>query len=312
MGEYSYKFKEYEDVLKKIEEAAIPVTKLRKNNPKFGAQELKDKLGDKLSMASRIISLTNACIEAKELLKKLQGHNFDLRGKVADLSTSAVKKLTDSMHDNQSLIMEKIDEVKQSAVVQDENFNNRTFADIVGENKKAFVLPMKQVMKEIEEEDDRKKNIVIHGLDLDPAIPDQDEQEKKLKKTADECILEALRHEASVEHLTIMGKVGKSGRAPPVLVKMKFSEDARLVLKNASRLSKVKELRRVYITPDLTRVEREEQKKLRDVLKAKIMEFPDQHWVIRQGSVYFKGNHTRRLRLDSKDDGKELDRSFNY
>ena len=168
------------------------------------------------------------------------------------------------------------------------------------------------VMKEIEEEDDRKKNVVIHGLDLNPTISDQDEQEKKLKKIADECILEVLRSEANVEHLTILGKVGKSDRAPPILVKMKFSEDARLVLKNASRLSKVKDLRRVYITPDLTRVEREEQKKLRDDLKAKIMEFPDRHWVIRQGSVSSKGNHTPRPRLDSTDDGKELDRSFNY
>ena len=101
----------------KIEEATRSVIKLKKTNSKLGPQELKDKLGDKLSMASQIISLTNACIEAKELLRKLHGHNFDLRRKVAYLSTSAVKKVTDAMQENQSVIVAKIDEVKEKAVV---------------------------------------------------------------------------------------------------------------------------------------------------------------------------------------------------
>ena len=65
---------------------------------RLSSAELKDKLGDKINMSSVIVMLANACLNVESLMKKMQGHNFELRGKVADLSISAVKKLTDEMH----------------------------------------------------------------------------------------------------------------------------------------------------------------------------------------------------------------------
>ena len=57
-------FQEYENIMKKIEDATQSMMKLKKENKRLGPQELKDKLGDKLSMATVIVNLTNACISA--------------------------------------------------------------------------------------------------------------------------------------------------------------------------------------------------------------------------------------------------------
>ncbi len=118
--------------------------------------------------------------------------------------------------------------------------------------------------------------------------------------------------DGDIVNFKIMGKVGNSGRAPPVLVTMKCSDEARLVVKHAGRLSKVKELRRVYVTPDLSKEERDKRIKLKDEIKEKIKEFPEQHWVIRQGTVSSIGKHTPREKLDSEDEGKEADGWYCY
>ena len=316
MPGYDYNFMEVEDTIKKIEDVTKAVMKCRKGDNKLGPQELKDKLGDKLSMASLIIDFTNVCLDAKELLSKMHGHNFELRGKVADLSSSAMKKMAEEMRDNQSEIITEIDEMKKKVVTNNNNpADKKTFADIVGDNKTAFVLPMKQALKQIEEEDSRARKVVVHGLDIDHSIP-HEQQEEKLQACAVNCLAEILSDEPDCDIVDLkfnfMGKIGNSGRAPPVLVTMKDSNEAHLVVKNAWRLSRVKELRRVYITPDLSKEDREKRKQLKEDLKKKIVEFPEQHWVIRQGAVSSKGKHTPSERLDSEDEGKEMDRSFCY
>ena len=49
-----------------------------------------------------------------------------------------------------------------------------------------------------------------------------------------------------------------------------------------SYLSKVKDIRRVYVTPDLNEEERDKRRKLKEDFIAKIKE---QRWVIRHGAV---------------------------
>ena len=93
---------------------------------------------------------------------------------------------------------------------------------------------------------------------------------------------------------------------------MKESRSAHLVVKNAWRLSRIRELRQVYIKPDLNKDDREKQKRLRGELVKKIAQFPEQHWVVKQGVVTSMGKHTMAKKLDSEDEGKELDRSYCY
>ena len=79
------------------------------------------------------------------------------------------------MDRNKSEIMKEIGDTVKENVGLDKS-TQRSFADILGTNKEALVLPMKQAIKEIEKEDDRKKNVVITGLDLNPAVTDSKEQ----------------------------------------------------------------------------------------------------------------------------------------
>ncbi|KAL5251684.1 hypothetical protein ACHWQZ_G014729 [Mnemiopsis leidyi] len=105
-------FQEYENVMKKIEDATKTMMQLRKENKKLGRQELKDKVGDKLNMATTITSLTNACISESYLLRRLSSQNFDIPSRAVDLSSSALKLLTDEMRCNQIEMKEEITSVK--------------------------------------------------------------------------------------------------------------------------------------------------------------------------------------------------------
>ena len=176
-------------------------------------------------------------------------------------------------------------------------------------------------MRQMKEDDLRARNVVIHGLDIKPGTPKENLAEH-VKKMAHEVINDInvdLEFEEPVydepEELAVLGKISMSGRAPPVLVRMKDSRQAKLVLSKAHKLSKMHQLRRVYITPDLDKEEREKRRELKDVMKKKIAEFPQEHWVIRSGTVTSIGKHTpidkSQLKEDLQED-KSLDRSFNY
>ena len=313
--------KDYEEVIRKINEATKPVLlKCRKGEKgNLGPADIKDKLGDKLAMAGVITSLTNACLRAEELLHSMHGQNFALRGKVADLSSSALKKITEEMKGNHEKVMNEMEEVKKNFTdcAKSSLLTDKTFAEIVGDSKVALVKPMREAMKEVKKEDERTKNVIIRGLDIDFSVAPE-MQEEKVKSNARDC-LSKIRSvndsEKSLDEVVIgmkmLGKIGTSGKAPPVLVNMVSSFEAEQVLKFTSRLSKVHLLRKVYVTPDMTLEEREKQKKLVEALKRKIEEFPEEHWVIRNGLITSKGKFSPPD-IDSSDEGQDLEKSFQY
>ena len=137
---------------------------------------------------------------------------------------------------------------------------------------------MKQALKQIEKEDERANNVVVHGLDIDPSVPNE-EQDKNLKMYAEACVNEIVKSDVEfcIVSQKILGKVGESGRAPPILIKLRSSIEAQYVIKNGSRLSKVKDFRRVFVTPDLSKDDRDKRRRAYEDLKKKITEFPEEH-----------------------------------
>ena len=302
MPGHDYKFKDFEDLIKKIDDVTKPVVKHRKSDNKLGAAELKDKLGDKTSMATLIIHLTNACLDAKSLMSKMHGHNFELRGKVADLSSAAMKQTFSDVRENQTSIMTELNEVKnQVDGVGKKVGEPRSFSEVLGKDldSASFVLPMKQAIKEIEKEDKRAKNVVIHGLDIDPTIP-QEEQDEQIKRCAENCVRSIMPvskdddEDFEITDIKILGKLGASGKAPPVLMTFESSEDSDYLIRNSSRLSRASNFRRVFITPDLSKDAREERRKTIKELKRKISDFPDKKWVIKGGTVTSVGKFEPR------------------
>ena len=70
---------------------------VKDDKTKLTAKDMKEKFGDKIDIASLIIRFSNVCIDAKKLLGKVHSHNFELRGKVAECSTTALNVLIENM-----------------------------------------------------------------------------------------------------------------------------------------------------------------------------------------------------------------------
>jgi hypothetical protein len=71
MPENGYKFQEYEETVKIVDDVTKPILKHKKQK-RCTAEDLKVKLGDKFTMSSLIIDLKNASLVAKDLLQKMQ------------------------------------------------------------------------------------------------------------------------------------------------------------------------------------------------------------------------------------------------
>ena len=104
-----------------------------------------------------------------------------------------------------------------------------------------------------------------------------------------------------------------SGKTPPVLVKMKNAIDARNALKHATKLSRIiPGFARVYLTPDLSKEDRLKRVERQNLINQKIKDFPDKHWVIRQGRVTSKGKYRSKKDEFDDDEIEELDAQKSY
>ena len=316
MGDYGYKQEEYEKITEKMMETITEVTKFVKDEKtKLTAKDIKDKFGDKTDMANLIIRFSNVCFEAKKFLGKVHSHNFELRGKVAECSTTALNVLTANMRESQTQLISGISDVKEKLdeSVKHNETRSKTFAEVagVGEKPASLVQPIKKAMRQIREADSRSKNVVIYGLNVDASESNDVEAVKKHAAT----IIRAIQLDSGVpqkyeipdlKQFTILGKL-KPGKAPPVLVSLTNETEAKAVLGNAKKLRTKRRYKNVYISSDKSVEERKEQKALRDKLKCKIEEFPSQHWIIRDGEVTSKGEHVAKESLSDSDSSTDSD-----
>ena len=113
------------------------------------------------------------------------------------------------------------------------------------------------------ERDKRKLNLVIMGVLEDETEGEGDEE--KVQKLLDE-LLERERVKYS-----LIGRVGKKGTREtairPIRIKIETIENKGKILKKARNLKEIEEFKRVYIVPDMTRKQQEEDKTLRDKVK---------------------------------------------
>ncbi len=303
MSQYDYKFSEFDDLTKRIDSVTDEVYRHKKGDATVPADQLKEKLGNKLDMTNLIIRLTKVCTESRKLLSQLHSHNFELRGKLADVSSEALSKITKDAHAQHAKLREEIDllpgKIGRLQTEQKSNLakvQEQTYASIAGDSK-SLVTPIKRAMKELKEDDKRSRNVIVHGLDIDPSKT-QSSKEKRanLKMLARSVLMETTSAEPEdlpgVENMVILGKVADSGKAPPVLVKLNNDKEVSHILKGAKNLAKYQALRKVFISVDLGVEQREERRALMLKLKEKIRDFPEEHWVVRDGMVTSKGKYT--------------------
>lgn len=149
-----------------------------------------------------------------------------------------------------------------------------------GEEKKVEEISMK--IEELEKER-RKKNLLIFNLEESNA----DEPGKRYQDDMAKCT-KIFTHELEIQDLLVeklirMGKK-QENRRRPLLVKLGSETDRNTILSQARKMRNSVEFERVYLAKDLTEVERETDRKLREELREK-RDKEEGKFMIRRGKV---------------------------
>ncbi len=144
-----------------------------------------------------------------------------------------------------------------------------------GEQKKAGETSTGEVVKEIQDQESRKCNIIMHNVQ-EKQSDNADERTKHDREQLKE-FGKACKENIKKEDIVSMKRLGKlnANNPRPLLVEFKDEEKKRALMKNLVNLSKAPEpMRRISVQHDLTRKQREEEKKMRE--QAKKMESEDE------------------------------------
>lgn len=115
-------------------------------------------------------------------------------------------------------------------------------------------------MKEMLEREKRHSNLVIMGLEED------EDCAKEFQLVTD--MIDKLMVEVSVK-VEVVGRIGKKeGKMRPLRIKIEDIGHRRMILTRAKKLKGMKGMEKIYIVTDMTRMQQEEDKKLRDKIKS--------------------------------------------
>ena len=114
-------------------------------------------------------------------------------------------------------------------------------------------------LTEAMERDKRKNNLVIMGID-------ESKNEQETKEFVEEIFSKLLEHDM-VEY-EVKGRIGKvRDKCRPVRVEVINASGRRQIMKKAKTLKEDRKFEKIFVSPDLTRKQQEENKTLRDKLK---------------------------------------------
>ena len=154
----------------------------------------------------------------------------------------------------------------------------RSFVDIVKEEEAEWIkktnvkaskesnkgAARREIRTEVIEEMEREKrrsNIVLMG------VPEEGEQGEGEEIVRD--VVRGLVPEATVEFV-VVGRIGKKGEGNrPVRVRVEDQGHRRKLLSRAKELKGKENLQRIYLVPDLTKMQQLEDKALRDEVKSR-------------------------------------------
>ena len=111
--------------------------------------------------------------------------------------------------------------------------------------------------------------------------------EEAADENTEDAILSVIQHTEEKPKLVSCRRLGdrKGEKNRPVKVTFQTAEMARCVLAKSAKLKEVEGYSRVYLSPDRTVEQRQERKRLLDVLKEKRVSCPEKKFGIRRGAV---------------------------
>ena len=257
-----------------------------------------DKLGKKSDVC---VALQNACsLIFHNLLPRINqqyGHSLSLSEQKEEWEAEVAplrKELVERQREVISLQSEVI-RLKDEVMSADRSTFSTTvkkelkcYSAVLSQNCTAAVAPrrleaaLKKATSPETSEIDRSKNLMVFGL------PESENEDTASTKSRVSDILSHLAVESTpvVSSTVRVGKKSES-RPRPIKVTLERREDLILLLKKAKLLRQDENYRQVYLSPDLTKVEREENSRVYKTLKQLRTDNPGRKYFIRGGSIMF-------------------------
>ncbi len=217
-------------------------------------------------LANLIVTMTGVLCSSKSMLK---------------LASVKFEKLTLDQLENQKCLIKMQNELLQSKNDEVEAVNETvktemmSFSQALSQNRSKQITPKKlrAVVKSVVE--DRKKNLMVFGLN---------EEDDEILDDEVEEMLQSMSYNPPVRESHRVG-ARKPGIDRPVKISFNSAEAAAEVLRLSRGLKKIPAYTTVFINPDRTPDERAARKKLVDILKQKITDDPEKYHFIRNGTV---------------------------
>ena len=139
--------------------------------------------------------------------------------------------------------------------------------EVISGMKKAKEEVKNDVNKEMKEREEKSQNVVIYGIE--ESEKESPEERKKDDEKKVEEVMEGIGVEGEVEIKFRAGRRTDGGdqRPRPLIVHVKSEENRARMLKDARKLSRIPNLKTVFIAEDLTWAQREEARKMEKNLR---------------------------------------------
>ena len=173
---------------------------------------------------------------------------------------------------------QEIEKIKQEVVNRGVEEVRKTI-----KNEGKVVQEISHKIEEIEKES-KKKNIVMFNLPESTEDLASNRYQEDMERCGKIFTRELEIQDLTVEKTIRLGKKKDNGNRP-LLIKLGSETDRNTVLSKAKKLRYSEEFVRVYLAKDMTEMEREKDKKLRQELIEKRRQKEDGWYVIRRGKV---------------------------
>ena len=201
-----------------------------------------------------------------------------------DDNTSRIDKIEDKIdkqnHEFKKIVKDEISNI-DSAGLTDEKLS-----DIRGEIKKEVKKEMKEEGEERDDRTSRSKNVIFYNIKESEKdnFTDRKQEDLDVIKRVITKKLEVL--DCEIDYVLRLG-IFNDEKPRPILVQLKTVSMKWAILKNSSKLKNINKSGPIFVTPDRTKKEREENTKLWNELKRR-KDGGEDDLIIKQGKIVKK------------------------
>ena len=217
----------------------------------------------------------NFLIKLQEKVKSMQDTENKLKTQLIS-SQSSVIKLQDELISSKNEQLKSIKYSVETSVKDSVKVELQSYSNIVQKScPQVDAKTLKKVVKSVVEAEDRCRNVMVFGM--------EEEDNEQLCDKVNE-LFQDMNEKPRFEVIRV-GKKSSSESVRPVKVTLTSSSVVNHILSKARTLRQSEKHKHVFVRPDMTFEQREEQRKLVEDLKKRSKEEPNRRHFIRGGKV---------------------------